>query len=81
MSAQRSHRWGTSRVFNQGIAFHCDGTELYDDGKHLGRVVIGSKTIGLYKERRPYTSTSYQRKLVEFVQRTFGIHGAHIIWF
>lgn len=77
----QARSWGTTRAFHQGITFHSEGVDLYDDGKHLGHVHLGSKIIGLYRERRSYTSTSYQRKLIDYVHRTYGIEGACIVWF
>lgn len=69
------------REFKDGVSFHRVGLDLYDDGKHLGRVLLGAKKIALYKERQSYTSTMYRRKLTEYVRREFGFTATDIIWF
>lgn len=68
-----------ARQFKHGICFKRVGLDLYDEGKHIGWVVLANRKIALYKERRAYTSTLYRRKLTDYVKQEFGFT-AEIAW-
>jgi hypothetical protein len=67
--------------YQTGHQFHCDGTDLYDDGRHLGRLVFGTKQIALYRERKEYLSTRYRHHLMQWVLKQTGWPKTEIIWF